>query len=308
MNEKTLVKCPNDNKDHNVIIPSNVFNKHSKYSRYQTVNPLTDNIPFDFKFDINTIPVRDESLFRIMTFNCNGFPKTLISESILMSIYLFFKPDILYLQEIKQMHSMFDFVTKLNKYYPGNTHRLFTGSDKISKLNLGIIVNTRGIEIVNKTELFYRDHFSHMSFPRLPLMIETNIFNLPVNFVNLHLISNAHSDYHNITRICLNKLSELFNVHDFRFPVFIGGDWNIDSHSKLFDEFFSHFEKRLSNFHHKSDHFLLLSARIFPDELEHFIEYSINPTLISNLSAVTFRQYMSDHVPVILDFPVTVLA
>ena len=308
MKKKMLEKCSENAGNASSIIPDNVLNKHSKYSRYITVNPLTSDIPFDFKFDVKTIPVRDESLFRIMTFNLNGFPKTLISESILFSIFLYYKPDVLFLQEIKQNHSMFDFVSKLNSYYPGNTHRLFTGSDKISKLNLGIIVNTRSIEIVNKTELFFRDNFQLMVFPRLPLLLETNIFNLPVNFVNLHLISNAHSEYRSITKISLTTLHNYFKYNDFKFPVFIGGDWNIDSHSKLFDKYFPGFKKRISNFHHKSDHFLLLSNRIFPDELEHFLQYSINPALISNLSAITFRQYMSDHVPVILDFPVKVLA
>lgn len=280
--------------------------KQSKYSMYRTAFPTDIGNCFNFRFDRKTIPVRNPELFKVMTFNLNRFPKSLSSETVLSAILHYSQPDVVFLQEVKLLHVLRNLIHIVNSSkFPAN-YELVYGINSANNFNTAILYNSNFLKISMKKDLFNKDHFAATIFPRLPLITKFKILNSEVYFINLHLISYVTKNHSAVRENCLILLREYFRECNFIDPVIIGGDWNIDSHSSILETYFPDFNRQISNFHSKSDYFLLLNDCLFLDELNHCLQYKMSVCKEFNISVTDYRKYVSDHFPVLFEFPVSV--
>lgn len=292
--------------DKNLNLPGvKSIGKHSKYSYYRTAVPTDIGNSINFNFNKKTLPVRDPELFKIMTLNLNWFPKSLSSETILSAILHASLPDVVFLQEIKHLHVLRNLILIINgSVFPAN-YELVYGIQSANNFNTAILYNSNVLKISMKKDLFNNDHFAATIFPRLPLITKFNILSSQAYFVNLHLISHKTKNNSAVRENCLILLREYFRECNFIDPVIIGGDWNIDSHSSILETYFPDFRRQISNFHSKSDYFLLLSSGKSFNELDHCLQYYFQTTKQFDITANDYYRYFSDHKPVILEFPVS---
>ena len=280
--------------------------RHSAYSKYNSFNPMADSTPFLLKFDKDDIPFRDPTVFKLMTLNLNWFPKSLNSETLFSYILQCSLPDIIFLQEIKHMYILNSLLKIINgKIFPDN-YVLIYGTTYSGNMNSAIIYNSHILKPEIHHDLFSKSDFTKTIFSRIPFLASFKILNSLVYFINLHLISHQSSDYSAIRQNCLELLNQYFIDSNYIDPVFIGGDWNIDSGSSMLEKYFPDFHRNLSDFRHKSDYFLLLSDTILSDDLALIKQFKMPVTSIFELSHSDYRKCLSDHYPVILEIPISV--
>lgn len=281
--------------------------RHSNYSRYKTCNPLDIGSGFNYEYDSEDFPERDSDIFRIITLNCNRFPRTLWSESILTCLLLAALPDVLILQEVKAipvLNNVCNYVTQ--SALPGS-FELFSGKEYSSGLNIATVYRLSTLPGSAYSEMFQDFHIQSLYSLRRPILLDTLYETTPIQFMNLHLVSRSQSEHESIRLACLNEMTDYFEVPENRKQMIMGGDWNINSKDKTLGTHFPWFNYYISLYYNASDHFLVSKDLISALDIKECSQYKLPIIEFLQLSEANYLLYMSDHFPVVLDIPIELL-
>lgn len=281
--------------------------QHSNYSRYKTCNPLDIGSGFNYEYDPEDFPDRDSYIFRIITLNCNRFPRTLWSESILTCLLLSALPDVLILQEVKAipvLNNVCNYVTQ--SALPGS-YELYSGKEYSSGLNIAIVYRLSTLRDSTHFEIFQDFHIQSLYSLRRPILLKTVFDEASIDVMNLHLVSNSQSENESIRLACLNEMTEYFEVPDNDKQMIMGGDWNINSKDSRLPEHFPGFNCFIDSYYNNSDHFLVSKKLISALDIKECFQYKLPVLEYLQLSEENYLLYMSDHFPVVLDIPTNLL-
>lgn len=281
--------------------------RHSNYSRYKSCQPLDIGTGFNYSYDPDDFPERDPDIFRIITLNCNRFPRTLWSESILTCLLLSSLPDVLILQEVKAIPVLNEVVSAVTKSALPGTFSCFSGKEYSSGLNLATVFCLDSLVNSTKSELFQKFHLQSLYSLRRPIQLKTFLENNGLRFMNLHMVSRSQTDNRSIRLACLNEMTDYFDIPGNDEQMIMGGDWNIDSNSPSLPDHFPNFNCYISEYFNSSDHFLVSKQLISSQDIKDCSQYKMDVPQYLQLSFANYLLYMSDHFPVVLDIPVELL-
>lgn len=281
--------------------------RHSNYSRYKTCNPLDIGSGFDYHYDPEDFPKRDDTTFRVITLNCNRFPRTLHSEAILTCLLFASLPDMLILQEVKAIPVLNDVVQMVTSSELPGTFGIFAGKEYSSGLNIASVYRLDTLDNSVKSELFKEFHIQNLYSLRRPINVNT-FFNIQeLDFLDLHLVSRSQREHVEIRGACLEAMQSFFELPGNDSYMIMGGDWNIDSDSDTLYNHFENFNIYIDEYDNSSDHFLVSKALIDPRDINRLQQYKLPIEEYLQLSEEEYTLYMSDHFPVVLDIPTLLL-
>jgi len=195
----------------NDFIGQKSLGRHSKYSRYKVCKNFFGGKNFNFVCNPEIFPPRDPDLFRIITINCNRFPYSAWSESILTCLLLSSLPDVLVLQEVKCMSDLRSCVLLANKSPLPGSFDTFTGKENTSGLNLAVVYSLDSLARNFKTELFQDFDVDSLYSLRRPFQLTGFLKIKRLHFMNLHGVSRSQRDNQAIRLACLVALEDHLN-------------------------------------------------------------------------------------------------
>lgn len=281
--------------------------QHSNYSRYKTCNPLDIGSGFNYEYDPEDFPERDPEIFRIITLNCNRFPRTLWSESILTCLLLAALPDVLILQEVKAIPVLNNVCRYITQSALPGSYELFSGKEYSSGLNIATVYRLSTLPDSVYSEMFQDFHIQSLYSLRRPILLDTLYEETAIEVMNLHLVSRSQSEHESIRLACLNEMTDYFDIPDNDKQMIMGGDWNINSKDKTLSTHFPGFNYYISSYYNVSDHFLVSKKLISATDIKECSQYKLPVVEYLQLSEANYLLYMSDHFPVVLDIPTDLL-
>lgn len=284
------------------------FGRHSKYSRYKTCQPLDIGAGYNYEYDPELFPPRDPHFFRIITLNCNRFPRTLWSESILTCLLFAALPDVLILQEVKAIPVLSEVVTAVTESVLPGRFSFFSGKEYQSGLNIATVYNIDIHENPCKSEILPGFDIDDLYSLRRPVQLNGILNDHQLHFMNLHGVSRSQRDHQAIRLACLDAMKEYFLDPEKLYGMIVGGDWNIDSNDLDFKLNFPEFNVFISDYFSPTDHFIISKALISPDDIGEVLQYQMNILEYLQLREADYLVYMSDHFPVVLDIPIELLS
>ena len=285
------------------MINNNTLGKHSKWSRYQSQKIPTDPSTWTYAIDPALWPVIPPNNFRVMSLNCERFPKTYYSKIIIANLILSSKPDIVILQEVSGFAMIRQLVQFINSYHGSYLYDVRFGYESIRNLSLVTIYKVTSLDLLSTDTLFEGDSEAQKYFRRFPLEIKFHRPDFDVLVCNNHFVSHSHKESLVMIEKSFEYLGNYFNWSPSMQLVLLGGDFNTSTGNVLYSTYLSQFNLNYGTFYNNSD---LIMFHL--DNIRHIVQagwtqYLWDFNLYCNVSNTDYGLYCSDHKPIVLDLP-----
>ena len=285
------------------MINYNTLGKHSKYSRYSSQKIPTNPSTWTYSIDPALWPVIPPNNFRVMSLNCERFPKTYYSKIIIANLILSSKPDIVILQEVSGFAMIRNLVQFINSYHGSYLYDVRFGYESTRNLSLVTIYNINSLSLLSQDTLYETCPAALDCFRRLPLEIKFHRPDFDVLICNNHFVSHSHSCSVEMINNSFEFLGNYFNWSPSMQLVLLGGDFNTSTGNVLYSTYLSQFNLNYGPYYNNSDLIMFHLDNLGTIIRSGFKQYHWNFNLYCNVSNTDYGLYCSDHKPIVLDMP-----